>query len=202
MPLRYHHDDHTRELRDVRKSRSVEVPSEQVFFVVFRVWYVNELHYHHALILADGHESFADGIAGEIQFIVDHKFARYKIDISLVFVRSLMMQRQDIKELAMQMDITTGIRKGISRRNDDKFMAFGLVGDKDLSLIKVEADDALKAIECARTKCLNQHQKKFTPMEICQAHPVTSECYALFDVAAARIKALIDAKPCNDGYLH
>ncbi len=197
MQLRYRHDDHTRELRDVRKTRSVEVPCEQVFFVVFRVWFLNELHYHHALILADDYESFAEGIAGEVQFIMDHQFACYKIDVSLVFVRNLMMQRQDIKDAAIEMDITTDIRKGIAKRNDEMFMALGLVGDKELSLIKVVAVDALKAIECASMECLHQNRDKFTPVEICQAHPVTSECYALFDVAAARIKALLDSNPIN-----
>lgn len=201
MQLRYRHDDHTRYLRDVRKTRSVEVPCEQVFFVVFRVWFENELHYHHALILADDNESFAKGIAGEVKSIKERQVARYKMDVSLVFVRNLMMLRPDIKDAVMQMEITTGILKGISRRNDDMFMALGVAGDKELSLTQVEANDALKAIECARRNCPYQNQDEFTLMEICQAHPVTSECYALFEVAAARIKALIDARPIAP-YLH
>lgn len=202
VPLHYRHDDHTKVLRDVRKTRSVDVPYEQVFYVVFSIWYAWELHYHHAVILADDDESFTKGIAEETQLIVDRQLACYKTDVSVVFVRSLLMQRQDIKDSATETNIRAEIQDGVSPRNDDKFMAVGLFDDNALILITVEAGDALKAIEIVRKMFLYHHQKKFTPIEICQAHPVTAECYVLFDIAAPRIKALIDAKPCLDGSLH
>ena len=133
---------------------------------------------------------------------MDRKLAGYKTDFSLVFVRSLLMHRQDIKDSATETNITAEIRDGISRRNDNKFMVLGLVEDKALSVDPVEASDALQAIENVRKIFLYQHQKKFTPIEVCQAHPVTAECCALFERTAPRIKALIEAKPCIDGRMH
>jgi hypothetical protein len=150
------------------------------------------LHYHHAVITADDHESFANGVFAETQLIIDRQLAQFRIDITLVFVRSMLMERQNMKDAVSQQEIAHVMRDGKPRRNDDKFLVFGLVDDKELYLVQVEAGNALMAIEPARRACVRQPGQKFIPVEICQAHAVTAECRSLFDWAASRIKALIE----------
>lgn len=202
LQLRYTHADHTRVLRDVRREQMPEVKWAHVYYVGFRILADSDERYHHALILADDYGTFLDGVAGEFNAIRGQSTAISFNDISLVFVRNLMACDPEMVASANAQNITLGIRDDLSRCDDNEYLVFGMVGESRICLIQANACDALTAIHRARSKSIEQFKDEFMPLEVCQAHPVTAECYALFDTAAERIKSLIDGVSTGSGYLH
>lgn len=201
-PSRYTHADHTRVMRDVRKKRLTGISWDQVYYVGFRISACYKVCYRHALILADSYDEFLEGVAGEFNTILDQSPGTSLKDIALVFVRNLMILDPELAAAAESQHITTDIRDELSKRDDDHYLVFGRVGEERICLVKVQAGDALLGIEYAQRSVRAKYQKEMLPLEVCQIHPVTAECYALFDVAAERIKSLISGESTNSVYLH
>lgn len=202
LQLRYTHADHTRVLRDVRKNRLAEADYAQIYYLGFRISAEGKEHYHHALVLADDYDAFLDGVAGEFNTIRDQSSMPSFNGIALVFVRNLMMQDPEMVDSTNHQSITSDIQEKLSTRNDDQYLVFGMVGGHKICLIELYNCDALLAIHRARTMIMEQHHEEFKPLEVCQAHPVTAECYALFDAAAGRIKSLVDGVTTRSVSLH
>ncbi|KXS31864.1 MAG: hypothetical protein AWT59_1996 [Candidatus Gallionella acididurans] len=74
---------------------------------------------------------------------------------------------------------------------------FGMRGEC-IFLIPAKASDALGAVQVARHGSAMQ-AKDFKPLEVCQAHPVTKEFDALFQITVNRIKALAGSAPTVRG---
>ena len=202
LQLRYIHADHTSVLKDVRREQTSEVKWAHVYYVGFRISAGRDERYHHALILADDYDIFLDGVAGEYNAIRKLSRTTSFNDISLVFVRNLMRIDPDIVASADSQSITSDIRDELSRCDKNEYLVFGLVGEQKICLVQVNNCEALLAIDRVRTMCMDKFKEEFMPLEVCQAHPVTTECYALFDAAAERIKALVSNLSAGSGYLH
>ena len=176
LQLRYAHADHTRVLRDVRRNRLSEIIWNQVYYVGFRISTGEVDRYRHALLLADNYDALLDGIAGEFNAIREQSSATSFGTIRLVFMRNLMTLDPDVMASAECQNITTEIRDELSRQNDSQYLVFGMVGEHKICLIKVAVGDALMAIHQARSASMGKFKAEFTPLEVCQAHPVTAEC--------------------------
>lgn len=197
MQFRYNHADHTRVPRDVRRNRVPELSLEHTYFVGIRIWTDNQLSFRHALILADDFDNLLDGIADEFNVIINQPSVAARREISLVFVRNLLTQTQDMRGSEDYRQIYSEIQQAISTRNDDLYMVFGLIEDRKICLIQLETKDALKAIGIVRSLCNQQYQGEFIPLEVCQAHPATAECYSLYEAAVERIKLFIGGDPAE-----
>lgn len=202
LQLRYAHTDRTRVLKDVRKKRTSELALDQIYFVGFRINGGRDGRYHHALIIADDYDSFLDGIAGEFNAILSQPSAASVKDIALVFVRNLMILDPELVAAAESQNITSEIQEELIRRDDNQYLVYGLIGEERICLVKVKASDALLAIDRARRSVMAKHQKELLPLEVCQPHPVTAECCALFDATAERIKPLLNGESTSSAYLH
>lgn len=199
--FRYSHSDRTRVFRDMRKSPVPEISQEQCYFVGFRISIESSYRYHHALILADDHDSFVHGIRGEFNAILDQSPATYARDIALVFMRNLVMQDPAMIDSVDRCNIKTEIQKLLSKRDDNQFTVFGRLGES-ICLANANTSDALTAIQTARRKSAQLAGKNFRPLEVCQAHPVTKEFDTLFHTTSNRIMSLIGSVSAGDGHLH
>ena len=200
--LRYAHADHTRVLQDVRRNKLSEIIWSQVYYVGFRISTGGMDRYRHALLLADNYDALLEGIAGEFNAIREQSSATSSGTIRLVFMRNLMTHDPEVMASAECQNITTEIRDELSRQNDSQYLVFGMVGEHKICLIKIAVGDALMAVHQARLASMDHFRAEFTPLEVCQAHPVTVECYALFDATAERIKPLVSSEPSCNGYRH
>ena len=198
---RYTHTDRTRVFRDVRSKPMPQIAQEQCYFLGFRISIANDYRYHHALILADDHDSFIQGIKGECHAIHDRSSATYASDIALVFMRNLAMRDPDMNATIESYNIKTETQKILSKRDDNQFTVLGMRESK-ISLVSINASDALTAFQLVRSKIGYQIDNDFKPLEVCQAHPVTKEFDALFQSAAKRIKCLIGNVPTGSSQFH
>ena len=201
LDLRYSHSDRSRVFRDARSKPVPEIAQEQCYFLGFRISIANDYLYHHALILADDHDSFNQGIKGEYDAILSRTSATYTSNIALVFVRNLLMQDPALINTVDSDNFKTETQKILSKRDDNQFTVLGMRESK-VSLVSINASDALAAFQLVRSKIGYQIDNDFKPLEVCQAHPVTKEFDALFQSAAKRIKCLIGNVPTGSSQFH
>lgn len=199
--FRYNHSDRTRVFRDMRRSPVPQISQEQCYFVSFRISIESSYRYHHALILADDHDSFVHGIRGEFNAILDQSPVTFARDIALVFMRNLVMQDHAMIDSVDRCNIKTEIQKLLSKRDDNQFTVLGRLGES-ICLVNENTSDALAAIQTVRRKSAQLAGKSFMPLEVCQAHPVTKEFDALFHKTANRIMSLVGNKLTDCGHLH
>ena len=108
LPLqyRYNHLEQSHVLKDVRKKPLWDIKQDHVYFVGFRISAKTGDIYHHAMIIADDFAAFLDGIAGEYNTIMDRHLVTFRADITLIFVRNLMITAPDVMAAAEQHNIT------------------------------------------------------------------------------------------------
>jgi hypothetical protein len=201
LNFRYNHTDRSRVFRDLRSKPVPEITQEQCYFLGFRISIANDYLYHHALILADDHDSFNQGIKGEYDAILSRTSATYTSNIALVFVRNLLMQDPALINTVDSDNFKTETQKILSKRDDNQFTVLGMRESK-VSLVSINTSDALTAFQLVRSKIGYQIDNDFKPLEVCQAHPVTKEFDALFQSAAKRIKCLIGNVPTGSSQFH
>lgn len=201
LNFRYNHTDRSRVFRDLRSKPVPEITQEQCYFLGFRISIANDYLYHHALILADDHDSFNQGIKGEYDAILSRTSATYTSNIALVFVRNLLMQDPALINTVDSDNFKTETQKILSKRDDNQFIVLGMRESK-VSLVSINTSDALTAFQLVRSKIGYQIDNDFKPLEVCQAHPVTKEFDALFQSAAKRIKCLIGNVPTGSSQFH
>lgn len=199
--FRYKHSDNTCIPRDMRTGSDQETYLDDYFFVGFRIAYNNEYLYQHALILADNHDSFINGIKAEKELIED-RYAWACESIVPIFVRNITMLSPEVIAIAESNNISAEINKKLARRNDHQFTVFGVLQDEQVFLSEENAADGMHAINMARQRCAYQLSKNLIPLDVRQAHPVTQEFEALFQVTAERILTLNRSTLPTGGYLH
>jgi hypothetical protein len=118
-----------------------------------------------------------------------------------VFVRNLLMQDPALINTVDSDNFKTETQKILSKRDDNQFIVLGMRESK-VSLVSINASDALAAFQLVRSKIGYQIDNDFKPLEVCQAHPVTKEFDALFQSAAKRIKCLIGNVPTGSSQFH
>lgn len=202
LARQYVHTDHTRVMKDVRKRRATEIVCKQIFHVGFCIQSHATETYHHAVIIADEHGSFINGIALELNSLIDCAPHIRITDAKLVFVRNMMLLDPELRQSADAFDIPTEILNEVGSADEEQYLVFGMVGNERICLIKLPAESALHAIDLARSSVRIKHKKELLPLEVCLSHPVTTECYAMFDAAAERIKALISDEFTGIAYVH
>ncbi len=171
--FRYAHIDRTCVPRDVRRKAGQEIVREHCYFIGFRISAESGVHYQQALILADDHESLIDGIKEECNKILDQRLATSLNDIEPMFVRNMMMRDPAMIASINACGINTEIQEILSRRDDNQFTVFGMLGNEQICLIPEKAHDALTAMRLARWQSVKLAGKNFTPLDVRQAHPVT-----------------------------
>jgi hypothetical protein len=199
LPLHYHHTEQSSRLRDVRYKRVPDIRLDQCYFLGFRISVENNYHYHDAIILADDYEAFLEGVGEEMNDIQDTQSISSHRDIALVFVRSLAMDNSNRHRNFGYERYLPHIQKILAKRDDEQFSVFGWI-DEDVRLMPIKTSDALSALRIARSKSFLQMQKRFVPLEICQAHPVRLEFEGRFIVAARQIRLLLETQPGNNAY--
>lgn len=199
--LRHAHTDCTQVMKDARKHPTPKISFSHIYFAGFRINSGMTVRYHHALIMADDFGSFLNGVAREFNEIMEPKPGPALKDISLMFLRNMMLIDPELSSAAESQNITTEIKEILSQRDDSQYLVFGLIGNERICLVKVQADNALLAIEFARRSVMAKYQQEMLPLEVCQPHPVTAECYELFDAAAIRVRHLINDDSPGTGYM-
>jgi hypothetical protein len=202
LPLNIKHVDYTRTLRDWRKTRKPELVWSHIYYVGFKILTRSEQLYRHALILADDFDAFLEGVAGEYSNILDQQTVADARNITLVFVRNMTTQSHAITALIDYQNIATEIQEALCKGDGEHYMVFGTVGENRICLIRLHTDNALTAIDEARAATLDQLKETFIALEVCQADPEMTQCYALFDAAAERIKILMNSGLKVSGVMH
>ncbi|WP_435626931.1 hypothetical protein [Candidatus Ferrigenium straubiae] len=201
LHLRYAHTDRTRILKDVRKKRTSELACDQIYFVGFRIKGEGDGRYHHALILADDHDSFLDGIAGEFNAILGQPSVASVKDIALVFVRNLMILDPELAVSAESQNITSDIQEELIRRNDGQYRCTGWLAKNVFAWSRFKP-----AMHCwPWTVHAGQSWQSIRRNASLGGVPATSgtaECCALFDATAERIKPLLSCESTDSAYLH
>ncbi|MGA8864348.1 MAG: hypothetical protein WBM09_11675 [Gallionella sp.] len=200
LNLHYRHSDQSRVFRDVRRKPVPDIAQDQCYFLGFRIAIAHDYRYEHALIVADDHDSLIQGIRAEINAIQGRSSAAYASDIAVVFVRSLLMHDPAISSTVERLNMKAESREVLSRRDDNQFTLLHRRQDR-FRLAAIKTSDALAAIQHAH-KSDQLAGNDFKPLEVCQAHPVTTEFEALFQSTAKRIQCLIGSMPVEGGLLH
>ncbi len=202
LQYRYNHLELPHVLKDVRKKPLWDIKQDHVYFVGFRISAKAGDIYHHAMIIADDVDAFFDGIAGEYNAIMDLYLVTFHSAITLVFLRNLMMTAPDVIAAAEQLDLTAEIKECLSKRNDDLFSVFGMIGESLMCQIQINEKNGLLAIEAARKKARQLYGEELMLLEVCQAHPIRHEFDAMFAEEAKRFNSLLDDDSVGSGCVH
>ncbi|MEI7843876.1 MAG: hypothetical protein WCI39_12705 [Gallionellaceae bacterium] len=201
-PYHYQHLEPPRVLKDLREERTAEIYPAQVFFVGFKISILSGDRYHHAMILADNYPQLKRGIAIEREAIVDRSLVKFTSDISVIFLRNLMMLDPALIDVTERSNINNEIQEALAKRNDDQFVVYGMIGEKQVCLLRAASRDGLSAIEMSKEKLSSENAKEFIPLELCQAHPVRFDFEEKFKLAAKRYRALMDSQYATSSYRH
>lgn len=202
LQFRYNHMEKPPVLKDVRKKPLLNIQQDHVYFLGFRISAKTGDIYHHAMIIADDDDAFFDGIAGEYNTIMDQHLVTFRADITLIYVRNLMMLDPELIAEAEEDNIITRAQEYLSKRDDGLFTVFGLIGERNICLMPVASQNGLLALEAARNKVRQQYGEEFMPLELCQAHPIRHEFNAMFLTEVERFKSLVDEESTGSGYVH
>lgn len=176
---------------DCRLKQSDTVVMRHLYFLGFKstLDYVDE--YHHALILADDHTTLLEGLEREMGLISKLRPGLAQSDISLVFVRNLLMREPTLVSDEERELMTNSVKEKLVQRNDDQFVLLGMLGREKVILMDYVTTDALAALRLARFHSANQFGKSISPLDICQAHPVTKEFEKIYEQQAEYIWQLM-----------
>ena len=205
-PLRFKHIGQACLIGDLRDQPSADIKLSQVYYTSFRLQNrrTAEEFYRHVLMLADNIERFMFWAALEgastpvIPGIAESDICGYR----MVFMRNMETLTPGLANLSHYQDISAEIHTELSHGNEESCLIFGLVGDNDVSLVHAYGKDACSAIEVAEKTTKKQLHQPFKALEACYSHEALLDCYALFEVAAARIQKLNDFVPDAEGYAH
>lgn len=185
---------------DKRKTSAQAMVLEHFYYAVFRVEVDFDTIYRHTLIIADDFDQIILGLDENIKRI-KHQFKIPPHEISLVLLRSLKMIDPEFLKTLNENGIQTEVASILSKRNDDHYTAVGIADDQ-LELYPLNATDGLAAIRVARLKFAKHRGTYFSPIEVCQAHPVMEELNVKFQIVAKRISLLINCEETCSNSLH
>ena len=197
----YPHSDYSCLPIDKRKTSSQAMVLEHFYYAVYRVEVDFDTIYRHTLIIADDFDQIILGLEESINRI-KHQFKPiFPPEISLVLLRSLKMIEPEFLKTLKKNGIQTEVATILSKRNDDHYTAVGMADDQ-LELFPLNATDGLAAIRVARLKFAKILGTYFSPIEVCQAHPVMEELNVKFQIVAKRISLLINCEETCFNSLH
>lgn len=200
--FRYTHLHNPRPLVDVRNTPAPTLDWKHCYFVGLRITTAQGDLYHHGMVVADNEEAFFEGIAVEYNEIIGRSLVTSAKQISVVFVRNLMMQDPELVDSAERQGINQEIQEGISRHDDRSFIVYGRVGESRICLTEVTSHNALTAINTMQNMVKDQCGESFTALEVCQSHPVTAEFDALFQKSVEQMDLFSASDSAEIGYLH
>jgi hypothetical protein len=201
-PYRYHHLPAPKLLRDARQDRGAEIDPTQVYFVGFKIAAKSGDRYHHAMIIADDFNQLLDGIAGEYNAILDQSLVIFAYDITVIFLRNLLMLDPELINATERQNIDTEIEEALARRDDDEFVVYGLIAQKKVCLMRATARDGLLAIGMTQKIIGPELARDFIPLELCQAHPVRFDFEEKFKEETNRYRALMEDQDAKTTYRH
>lgn len=202
LQYRYTHLEQPHVLKDVRKKPLLDIQQDHVYFVGFRISAKTGDIYHHAMIIADEVDAFFDGIAGEYNAIMDRDLVNFHSDIAVIFVRNMMMLNTELLAEAEEDNFITKAQEYLSKRDDELFTVFGLIGERNFCLMPVASQNGLRALEAARKKVRQLYGEELMVLEVCQAHPIRHEFDAMFAEEAKRFNSLLDDDATGSAYVH
>jgi hypothetical protein len=198
-----HNIDIADKIRDARKNTSMPIAWNQFYFVAFKVSNSEDDHYYHALILADDHDAFLEGIASEYLKLLDYAWVKSAQDINVVFVQNLMVQNPAlIQAIKKYQTSLTHIKSSAIGMNPNAYSVIGLTDQFKIYSMEVDSDNALNAMDEANAQVMYECGRRFKPLLICQANPVSLEFFALVDEAVEKLKYLLGDEATDRGYLH
>jgi hypothetical protein len=201
LQLRYSHTDQTCKPIDKRRLTIPQITLAHYHFTGFQIPTETSHRYQHYLIVADDYDSLLYGLEEANRMMMERLPVVSRSDIGLVYLRNLTITDQSMINGEQFSDIKSESRAFLSKRDDNQYTVLGLQG-KEICLIPKSSKDALSAIRILRCQTATQQGKFFTPLEVCQAHPVTKEFDALFNTVANRVKILLGCELSEGSSLH
>ncbi|NNM68911.1 MAG: hypothetical protein HKM00_02880 [Gallionella sp.] len=204
MPATFHfeHRGDIRMPRDMRRHPAAGMPLDQGYFVGFKVATTRGDQYHHALLIADGHDALMRGIDQECLGLIDHVTVKSKRDIALVFMHRLTTADARLMDAAERYRVALDRARPILHTFAPSFAVIGLSETQRLCVMEFATGHALQAMDDANVRLLEETDECFQPYLVCQAHPVTLEFYALLAPAVERFKFLAGAVAAGSGMVH
>ncbi len=204
MPhFHYHHLRSTEIIRDVRKNTASTIAWEQFYFLGFKIAAAGGDRYHHALILADSHDTFLDGIAGEYLPLLDYSWIKSVNEISVVFVQNLMSKdRQHISPSKNNQRRTPRTEPTLIGRNQHAFTVVGVTDHNKVCTLEVDSDNALTAMAEANEQIFYEFGHRFKPLLVTKVHPVMLEFCELLDTAMKTLTCLMGETISDRGCIH
>lgn len=198
----FEHRGDIRMPRDMRRHPAAGMPLDQGYFVGFKVATTRGDQYHHALLIADGHDALMRGLDQECLGLIDHVTVKSKRDIALVFMHKLTTADTRLREAAKQYQVALDRARPVLHTFAPSFAVIGLSDTQRLCIMEFETDNALQAMDDANVRLLEEIDECFQPYLVCQAHPVTLEFYALLVLAVERFKFLAGAVAAGSEMVH
>ncbi|MDP1870237.1 MAG: hypothetical protein Q8K61_01290 [Gallionella sp.] len=187
--------------RDARSDRAAQLAWENFYFVGFRIDSAYGERYHHALILADDHDTFLSGIAAEHLELLNYDWITSAQDISVIFIENLMMQNPALIGETCQAPAKAN-SSSAPRRNSNAFSVIGFTDSNQFCRLEVDSDNALKAIDEANAQVNYECGAQFKPLLISQLNAVAIDFFNLLNTVVESVKELMGGAATNRGYLH
>jgi hypothetical protein len=191
-----------RTLIDARRRRTVEIERKHFYFVGLRIKTVNGDLYHHAMMAADNEGALYAGIDSERDQVCRSLEILPTNEISVVFVRNLMVLDPDIVAAATQYNLNKKIDTGIARHDEGLYIVYGVIGDNSLIVHEVRSRNAMVAIGALQDIAHKQYKDSFEPLEVSQSHPVIAEFNVLFHNVVRQLKKSSDKQENHSVLLH
>lgn len=199
-PFRYPHFDHSQLMIDLRTQPKATILSAHCYFVGFRVSVVSGYDYYHALILAEDYEALNKGIEMERDQILAYYPHLYSMDIAPVYIRTMNSEDASLLSDEGRTLISDHLKQVLKKRDDHQFVILGLKGEQNMSCVELQSADAWTAMRSLKQQLSRIDSDQFKPLQVCQAHPVTSEFVTLFHQVAKRFAMLSEFE--SAGVMH
>jgi hypothetical protein len=187
--------------RDVRKNRTTTIAWANFYFVGFKINATFGERYHHALLLADDHDAFLNGIAAEHLELLNHEWITSAQDISVIFIQNLIMQNPALIDKTSQSPAKPK-NTSVPRRNSNAFSVIGFTDHNQYCSLEVDSDDALRAINEANAQVNYAYGAQFKPLLVNQINAVAVDFFNLLNTVVESVKELMSGAATARGYLH
>jgi len=202
QPFRHPHIDHSAKPIDARAKMNPNLPWADCYSVGFRVSTQSQDSFVHAMIFADSFERLLYGIDQKKDAIRIQPSEQSILNIDVVYLRSMQTLDDDFISAEDRAEIDELTRTTLSKRDDEHFVVFGVLGKSKLVLLEMQTTDAMTAISLARYKRIDAAPQDFTVLEVRQAHPASNWFENMFQEASRRMSAIEECETHGSGQLH
>jgi len=187
---------------DARAKMEPNLPWADCYSVGFRISTQSHDSFVHAMIFADSYERLLYGIDQEKDTLRTLPSEQPVLNIDVVYLRSMLTLDTDFITPETQEEIEELTRTSLSKRDDEHFMVFGVIGETKLTLLDIQTSDAMTAVSQVRFKHINTAPQNFSVLGVRQAHPASAWFEMKFKEAAHRMSAIEDRDTHWSGQLH